>query len=224
VIGVYLEVTKRRTFAGALDWPGWTRPGKTPEAALETLADYRARYATVLKAAKIRPPGPQPFDLAETLEGDATTEFGAPGRHPSADSVPLSTAEAKHLIRIWRACWEALDRAGQAAPPTLAKGPRGGGRDRDAILAHVVGADQAYARMVRLKSSSLLNAAFDRGPEAIHRPEVAAEVEALHQGMIEAVMAGAVGEGPDYRWPARYLVRRSAWHALDHAWEIEDKS
>ena len=25
-------------------------------------------------------------------------------------------------------------------------------------------------------------------------------------------------------WSPRYTVRRSAWHALDHAWEIEDRS
>jgi hypothetical protein len=25
------------------------------------------------------------------------------------------------------------------------------------------------------------------------------------------------------RWPARYYVRRAAWHVLDHAWEIEDR-
>jgi hypothetical protein len=24
-------------------------------------------------------------------------------------------------------------------------------------------------------------------------------------------------------WPARYFVRRTAWHVLDHAWEIEDR-
>ena len=25
-------------------------------------------------------------------------------------------------------------------------------------------------------------------------------------------------------WSPRFYVRRSAWHALDHAWEIEDRS
>jgi hypothetical protein len=25
-------------------------------------------------------------------------------------------------------------------------------------------------------------------------------------------------------WPPRYAARRIAWHALDHAWEIEDRS
>jgi hypothetical protein len=25
-------------------------------------------------------------------------------------------------------------------------------------------------------------------------------------------------------WPARYGARRIAWHALDHAWEIQDRA
>jgi hypothetical protein len=25
-------------------------------------------------------------------------------------------------------------------------------------------------------------------------------------------------------WSPRFYVRRAAWHALDHAWEIEDRS
>jgi hypothetical protein len=28
----------------------------------------------------------------------------------------------------------------------------------------------------------------------------------------------------DRKWTARYAARRIAWHALDHAWEIEDRS
>ena len=37
----------------------------------------------------------------------------------------------------------------------------------------------------------------------------------------------AYANGPNIpggeRWPALFAVRRSAWHALDHAWEIEDR-
>jgi len=31
-------------------------------------------------------------------------------------------------------------------------------------------------------------------------------------------------KAPDRSWPPRYAARRIAWHALDHAWEIEDRS
>ncbi len=44
---VYLEVGRRRTFAAALNWPGWCRSGKGEEAALEALAAYAPRYASV---------------------------------------------------------------------------------------------------------------------------------------------------------------------------------
>jgi hypothetical protein len=39
-------------------------------------------------------------------------------------------------------------------------------------------------------------------------------------------IADALGD-PDHQggaWPVRYLIRRTAWHVLDHAWELEDKT
>jgi hypothetical protein len=44
---------------------------------------------------------------------------------------------------------------------------------------------------------------------------------------LSAVACGEpVRTGPrgGVRWTARYYVRRSAWHVLDHAWEIEDRA
>jgi hypothetical protein len=52
----------------------------------------------------------------------------------------------------------------------------------------------------------------------------------IQKAFIAAARARAHGELPDQgprggkRWPARYAIRRSAWHALDHAWEIEDRA
>ena len=43
---------------------------------------------------------------------------------------------------------------------------------------------------------------------------------------LAAAVAGeipAVGPRGGLRWTARYFVRRSVWHILDHAWEIEDR-
>jgi hypothetical protein len=31
-------------------------------------------------------------------------------------------------------------------------------------------------------------------------------------------------KAPGKRWPPRYAARRIAWHVLDHAWEIEDRT
>jgi hypothetical protein len=30
--------------------------------------------------------------------------------------------------------------------------------------------------------------------------------------------------GRGAKWPLRYLIRHTAYHTLDHAWEMEDKS
>jgi hypothetical protein len=49
------------------------------------------------------------------------------------------------------------------------------------------------------------------------------------QAILRALTAAAGGGMPErgprggVRWTPRYSVRRVAWHALDHAWEIEDR-
>ena len=54
---------------------------------------------------------------------------------------------------IWRstARWPTYDEIAAASPAELRKGPRGGGRDRDQIIGHVIGADTAYARKLGIK-------------------------------------------------------------------------
>jgi hypothetical protein len=80
VVRVLLEIGIRRTFASAIDWPGWCRSGKTPELALAELENYSQRYATAIKGTKHSlPKPPYDFDVVETVQGNATTDFGAPG-------------------------------------------------------------------------------------------------------------------------------------------------
>jgi hypothetical protein len=192
---VYLEVAPKRSFAVAVDWPGWARWGKTPDAALEALADSAGRYAAVV--------GEIPdtnFDIAETIAGDTTTEFGAPGKVPAADHRPIGGEELERLITAWRACWNHFDEVAAVAPEELRKGPRGGGRDTSKVVDHVDGADRSYAATVRVRAKKLTTTE-------------------LRLAMVEAVRTAT-----DTKWPPRYLIRRSAWHALDHAWEIQDRS
>jgi AcrR family transcriptional regulator len=194
MIDVYLEVAKRRTFACAVDWPGWCRSGKDADAALEALAAYADRYRAVV------PKLPKRIELAvvEELAGDATTDFGAPSKACSLDERPLTAAQARTIADVVAASWQALDRVAAGAPTTLRKGPRGGGRDRDAIVQHVADADAAYFRSVGLRQASRED--FLDALRAARRPR------------------------SDGKWLWRYAARRIAWHALDHAWEIEDKS
>src|SRR5512134_1631011 len=80
-INVYLEVGQKRTFAGALDYPGWCRSGRDEASALQALLDYGPRYARVLRPAGLdfhSPADVSEFVVVERVEGNATTDFGAP--------------------------------------------------------------------------------------------------------------------------------------------------
>jgi hypothetical protein len=210
VTRVYLEVGKRRVFASAADWPGWTRSGKDERSALEALAAAAPRYAHAARAARIPFAPGSTFDVVERLPGDATTEFGAPGAIAKAESRRLTKKEAGRLSALVAASWTVLDRVVDKAPASLRKGPRGGGRDRDQIVDHVLGAETAYARKLGLRLPQ--PAAGDAAAVREHRNAIVAGLRASAKGVTER------------GWPARYVARRMAWHALDHAWEIEDRS
>jgi hypothetical protein len=211
---VYLERSPKKTFAGALDWPGWCRAGKDSDLALAALADYASRYARVATEAgeSFDPRTVSDFDVVEDVEGDATTAFGAPGIVVAADRRPLSAREAERAARLVAAAWVVFENVVAGAPPTLRKGPRGGGRDRDKIVEHVIGAEVSYASVIGIKQ---------RQPD----PGDRAAIDALRAAMLD--LLGQPSDGAPLagrRWPARYAARRIAWHALDHAWEIEDRS
>ncbi len=207
---VYLEVGQRRAFASAADWPGWTRSGKDENAAMEALAAAAPRYASVPKAARIAFAPGAGFDVVERLPGDATTDFGAPSAIARAELKRLTKKDAGRLSALVSASWTVLDRVVEDAPASLRKGPRGGGRDRDAVVEHVLGAETAYARKLGLRLKQ--PAAGDAAAVRDHRNAIVAGLRAGTRGVT------------DGGWPARYAARRIAWHALDHAWEIEDRS
>jgi hypothetical protein len=212
-IPVYLEVGSKRVFASALDWPGWTRAGKNETAALEALAAYAPRYAAVPKAALISFSYAEPaFTVVERVKGNATTDFGAPGIHASGDIKPLGAAEAERICALLNASWKLFDAVAAKAPQELRKGPRGGGRDRDKIVDHIIDAESAYVPKLGLKLKTP------------RRNETAA-VKAWRKDILDEIQksAGKPQTG-DKRWPPRYVARRMAWHLLDHAWEIEDRS
>src|SRR5437588_1050339 len=207
---VGLEKGRRLTFAWAVDWPGWCRSGRSPEAALEALAAYRPRYARAVTRAQLSLPaaGVADLDVVETVAGDASTDFGVPRVVTAADRRPLDAAAARRILAVLDAAWAELDDVAAGAPASLRKGPRGGGRDRDAVVAHVAEAERAYAPKVGVRVSA---EEWRGGGSVLLRDRLR---EALrHPDRIAAAPKG---------WPPRYLARRVAWHVLDHAWEIED--
>ena len=209
-IAVYLELGKQRVFASAAEWPGWCRSGKDEQAALDALAAAAPRYVPVAKAARITFAPGEGLYVVERLPGNATTDFGAPGAIAKAELKRLTKKDAGRLSALVSASWTVFDRAVEKAPASLRKGPRGGGRDRDAMVEHVLGAETAYARKLglRLKQPSVGDSAAVRE----HRNAIVAGLRAGTKGVT------------DGGWPARYAARRMAWHSLDHAWEIENRS
>jgi hypothetical protein len=211
-LAVALEGTAKKVFASALDWPGWSRSAKTDEAAIEALLAYAPRYAPVARAAGLEFPSRLDVDIVERLDGSSGTDYGVPSQPTEADARPVGAAEAQRLAGIVEAAWATFDRTAAGAPAELRKGPRGGGRDRDKMIGHVTESDWYYAREIGIKA---------RQPAAGDR----AAIEALRAQMLALLRQPSDGRPlADRRWPARYAARRIAWHALDHAWEMEDRS
>jgi hypothetical protein len=211
-LAVALEGTAKKAFASALDWPGWSRSAKTDELAIEALLAYAPRYAPVAEAAGLEFPTSFNVDVVERQDGGSGTEFGVPSRVTEADSRPVSAAEARRLAAIVEAAWATFDRVAAGAPAELRKGPRGGGRDRDKIVGHVIESDWYYAREIGIRAKQ---------PNPGDRPAV----EALRAAVLDVLRKPSDGMPlADRRWPARYAARRIAWHSLDHAWEMEDRS
>ena len=220
-VEVYLEVASKRAFAGAIDWPGWCRAGRSEEDALEALLAYGPRYAKAIRGSRIAftpPTQAGTLKVVDRLKGDATTEFGAPSIAPKADVRTIDRRWLTRQEKLLRASWGAFDRAADRAAGPLAKGPRGGGRELDAIVGHVVGAEAGYLKMIEGTPPR-----FDEAGAAAVREHVR---DAVIVGLERALTDGIPERGPKggARWSAPYFVRRAAWHVLDHAWEIEDRS
>lgn len=212
---VAVEAGGKRTFAVALDWPGLARSGGTEQEALARLVAYAPRYARVADAPELD--AEMVPEVVERLAGGSGTDFGVPSAEAEADDRGLTPGEMERQRRLLLAAWAAFDRAAAAATGReLRVGPRGGGRDLAKMTHHVLEAEDAYLRQLG-----------SRGPNL--DGDLAARLEAVRESALAALDARSRGAEPAQpnqvrrRWSPRYYVRRSAWHALDHAWEIEDR-
>jgi hypothetical protein len=208
---VFIEAGARRVFASALDWPGWARSAKSEELAIAALADYLPRYLEIVAMAGYHAPEGV-LSITERHQGLAkNADFGALGEVATSDSMPLGVEDAARQSALLAAAWRALDATAAAAPAQLRKGPRGGGRDTEQIVEHVLGAETIYARKMGLPRDK----ASADGPGAS---------AALRQRIVAALGDPASLITPPKGWLPRTAIRRMAWHVLDHLWEIEDKS
>jgi hypothetical protein len=215
-VDIYLEIGGRRVFAVAVEWPGWCRSGRDEAAAIEALLAYGERYRAAVGAAGNGldlPASSTGVSIVERVKGGAGTDFGVPVVVTSFDEAAVSDADLERLIALHRACWQTFERvAGRAAGhELLPAGPRGGGRSVAKIRLHVSESEAAYITNIGIRY---------RGDD---------EPAALREAFVAALRERAAGRLPEVgprggrRSPARYAVRRSCWHLLDHAWEIADR-
>ena len=210
-VTVSVEATPKKAFATAVDWPGWSRSGKTEDLAVAALADYASRYAIVAEEAG-EPFEPHDYEVGERSGGGGGTDFGVPSTITDLDRRPVDAAEAERLALLVEGAWSIFARVAAVAPAELRKGPRGGGRDRDKMIGHVAESDGYYAREIGITGKK---------PASMDRPGI----EAMRAEMLEILRQPSDGSALAARtWTARYAARRIAWHALDHAWEIEDRT
>jgi hypothetical protein len=209
---------KKRSVASAFDWPGWDRHAKTEDQALDVLADYRPRYAKVAELAGFGGEFGALGDLevVERVEGTGMTDFyGVSARAAGPEHEHMSDAECERKIALLRASWEYFDDVAARVSGELRKGPRGGGRDRSRIVRHANGAEiEEFAPKVEVRTPEEVWQDVDG-----HRSDVLAHRDAFCAAIREH---NARGE-PARSWTLQFLIRRCAYHMLDHAWEMEDR-
>jgi hypothetical protein len=203
----------KRVVAVAPDWPGLARGATTEQAAIDRLRSYLPRYAPVAKLA-----GEEAVfttvtdvDVAERYSGTGSTDFwGISFAFSSIDHHVMSGDALERELTLMRACWTFFDAVRARVSADLQKGPRGGGRDRDGIVRHIFANERDWAKGIGVLTpeDALLT---DAGWTA-HRD---AYCHALRDYHVQGKLAG--------KWPLRYLIRHTAFHTLDHAWEMEDK-
>lgn len=212
---VMLEIgpNGKKVVAVAPDWPGLARGAKTGEAAIERVRSYLPRYAPVAKLARMEAAfaAITTIDVVEHYPGTGSTDFwGISFAFSSIDRQDVSSEALERELTLLQACWAFFDDVRARVSAEMQKGPRGGGRDRDHIVRHTFGTEQDWAKKIGVLTpqGAMLT---DEGLHA-HRDAYCTAIRAFHA---EGKMART--------WPLRFLIRHTAFHTMDHAWEMEDK-
>jgi hypothetical protein len=206
---------EKKVAAFAIDWPGWSRGAKTPDAAVELLEAYRGRYRPIARLAGLEAEfdAAGPLEVVEDHVGVGSTDFWAISFAASSfEQGPMPEDELERKLALLRAAWRFFDDVAARVSPEMQKGPRGGGRERDEIVAHVFRNEQGdFARRVGVVAS----------PEVILTPDGLARHREQYLTAIRDHNARGAKAGRS--WTIPFLVRHTAYHVLDHAWEMEDK-
>lgn len=203
----------KKVAAVAPDWPGLERGAKTENAAIARLQSYLPRYAQVAKLAGMDEAfaAITTLDVVEHYPGSGSTDFwGISFAFSSIDHQPVLHEELERELTLMEACWTFFDDVRYRVSAEMQKGPRGGGRDRDHIVRHMLANEMDWAGglgLPNLYSENLTDEVV-----STHRAAYCNAIRAFHA---EGKMAR--------KWLLRYLIRHTAYHTMDHAWEMEDK-
>jgi hypothetical protein len=154
-----------------------------------------------------------PLDVVEDRVGTGSTDFWGISFSPSSfEHGPMHDKEFTRKVKLLRACWTFFDDVAARVSPEMRKGIRGGGRERDEIIRHTRRVEsEDFAKKVGLRVGE--GAAVTGNDLLEYREAYVAAMRAHHKG-----------EGKPMRsWTLGFLIRHSAFHVMDHAWEMEDK-
>ena len=213
---VILELgKKRRVVAGAMDWPGLDRWGTSEDDAVEKLLSYVPRYAGVAERASMKSAFARARDveIVERVPGSSSTDFWGIAHVPSEiERDLLSAADLERRLDLLQASWAYFDDVAARDSHELRPGPRSAGRSRDQIIRHMyLNEPGQFSRKVEVRTP--FEDVLAPGGLARHRREYLDSIRAYN----------AEGK-PARTWPIQFLVRRTAHHVMDHAWEMEDRS
>jgi hypothetical protein len=212
---VILEIgKKRKVVAGAMDWPGLDRWGTSEEDALEKLSSYLPRYAGVAERAGMARAFGRAGDLevVERVLGSSSTDFWGIAHVPSRiERDVLSPTELERRLDLLQTCWAYFDAVAARISDELRPGPRSAGRSHDQIVRHVYCSEpEQFSRKVEIRTP--LEVVLTPKGLATHR-----------QAYLDAIRAYNADGKAARTWPIQFLVRRTAHHVMDHAWEMDDR-
>jgi hypothetical protein len=213
---VILEIgKKRKVVAAAYEWPGLDRWGTSEDDALAKLSRYLPRYAGVAERAGLAAEFDRSTDLevVEAVPGSSSTDFWGIAHVPSETEREVLPAKAlERRLDLLRASWAYFDDVAERVSAELRPQPRGGGRTREQIIRHVYGNEpEQFSRKVEVRTPWEVVLANPKRL-ATHRQEY-----------LDAIRAYNAEGKPARTWPIQFLIRRTAHHAMDHAWEMEDR-
>jgi hypothetical protein len=212
---VILEIgKKRRVVAGAMDWPGLDRWGTSEDDALAKLESYLPRYADVTERAGLAKTfaRSREVEIVERVPGSSSTDFWGIAHVPSEiEREVLPEPDLERRLTLLQACWAQFDDVTKRITADLLPGSRGGGRTREQIIRHVYANEpEQFSRKIEVRTPK--EVVLTPGGLAAHRQEY-----------LDAIRAYNADGKPARTWPIQFLIRRTAHHVMDHAWELEDR-